>query len=174
MGKRGPPPKPTALRELEGNPSNRPLPENEPKAPPAPKAAQPPKHLCKHSKAEWKRLYPILRACGLMSANDLTAFAVYCSLYGRWVKAEEELAKSTALLKTPNGHVQPNPWITIARQTAELMKAYLIEFGMTPAARSRIGNAIIPPSPPPKQDEPPPPSIDAGQFGGLIGKQTVN
>ena len=31
MGRRGPPPQPTALRELAGNPSHRPLPLGEPK-----------------------------------------------------------------------------------------------------------------------------------------------
>lgn len=171
--KRGPPPKPTALKELEGNPGNRQLPKNEPKIDKAPKTAQPPKHLSKDAKAEWRRLYPVLRACGLISIADLTAFGIYCQLYGRWVDAERQIGDTASLLKTPNGHVQSNPWITISRQTAELMKSYMIEFGMTPAARARIGSSLMDPPPAQSPGQPEPPPVEGGRFTGLIGK-TVN
>lgn len=166
MGKRGPPPKPTALKELEGNPGKRPLPANEPKFTEAACDVPPPDFLSDEAKTEWRRMFPVLRSCGLVTLGDLPALAVYCSLYGRWREAEEQLQATPNLIKTPNGHLQPNPWITIARQTAELMKAYLIEFGLTPAARARMGAAE-----PPKASTTAPSMASPGsKFAGLLGK----
>lgn len=168
MGLRGPPPKPTALKELEGNPGKRRLPSNEPKIEEAPLDVPPPAHLCDAGKMEWARLFPILQSCGLMTLGDLTAFAVYCSLYGRWHEAEEQLKVTAKILKTPNGSAQPNPWITISRQTAELMKGYLIEFGLTPASRARMGTPE-PPGANSGASKSTPPAV-GGKFAGLIGK----
>jgi P27 family predicted phage terminase small subunit len=110
----------------------------------------------------------VLRNCGLLSVGDLPAFEVYCSLYARWVEAETQLLdKKLHLLKTPNGHVQPNPWITISRQTAEAMKAYLIEFGLTPASRARMGGAEPPPADQGEASQTP--SV-GGKFAGLVGR----
>ncbi|MGE0830214.1 MAG: phage terminase small subunit P27 family [Hyphomonadaceae bacterium] len=171
MGKRGPAPKPTALKELEGNPGQRRLNKNEPKFDQPPASSEPPAHLTEVAQAEWARLFPVLRCCGMLTLADLPALAVYCALYARWVEAETVLAdpeKGAKLLKTPNGSVQPNPWITISRQTAELMKAYLIEFGMTPAARARMGSSG---DPPPAQNpgDAPQPAV-GGKFAGLVGR----
>lgn len=166
MGERGPPPKPTALRILEGNPANRPLPKNEPQLERAARALKPPKHLSKVAKAEWKRLYAPLHAQGLVTVGDLSAFEMYCCAYARWVEAEEQLAATSRLLKTPNGHVQANPWIAIARQQAELCKSFMIEFGMTPAARARMG-AVLPDAPTSTNQEP---QVQAGRFTGLVGQ----
>ncbi|PJN93058.1 hypothetical protein CNY89_24125, partial [Amaricoccus sp. HAR-UPW-R2A-40] len=42
------------------------------------------------------------------------------------------------LYKTPSGHVQQSPLLGIINKQLELMGRYLIELGMTPAARSRV------------------------------------
>lgn len=60
MGLRGPAPKPTALRIIEGNLGHRPLNQREPK----PLVGEPdvPAHLSRDAKKEWRRLVPILLA----------------------------------------------------------------------------------------------------------------
>lgn len=185
MGERGPAPEPTALRILNGNPGQRAINEDEPQPEAAPLNVPPPDSLPPVAKEEWRRLVPILQACGLLTAADLTAFAIYCTLFARWREAEDHLnapidtegdqkGVSKSLHKTPNGHVQPSPWLTISRQMAAEMKPYLIEFGMTPAARARYGrNNGTPPPPKPEKDGAPKRETipGAGKFGHLIGRQ---
>ena len=172
MGKRGPAPKPQALRELEGDrgKGKNAVKFKEVQTPAAPPLSEPPAHLSPIAQTEWRRLYGALQRSGLLTSTDLSAFEIYCATYGRWREAEEALAKQPRLLKTPNGLVTPNPWLTIARQSAELMKGYLVEFGMTPAARARMATSAPPPQS--NQDESGPqeqPAV-AGKFRGLVGR----
>lgn len=155
------------MKILEGNPGNRRLPQNEPEFPKLPAAIDPPDHLTDVAKEEWRRLMPVLLSCGMMTMGDLVPFEVYCSTYARWRHAEAQLKADPQLhlLRTPNGHVQSNPWITISRHSAELMKSYLIEFGLTPAARARMG-AAEPPAP--NSGAPEAPKL-GGRFAHLLG-----
>lgn len=138
---RGRRPKPTYLKVITGNPGKRPLNTREPK----PAAALPtcPAHLCPSAKAEWKRLAHLLHDIGLLSKLDRTILAGYCQSYGRWVEAEKKLMDSPAILKMPSGYVQQNPWLTIANKQLELMHRYMVELGLTPAARSKVEISIV-------------------------------
>lgn len=142
---RGPPPKPTALKLLAGNPGKRSLPTNEVK----PKVELPnqPRHLTAEARAEWDRLAPVLMRLRLLTRLDRAAFSAYCQAWARHVEAEEQLAKASALAFTANGFPIINPWATISKQAVEQMSRFLGEFGLTPAARARMGGAgtLIPP-----------------------------
>jgi P27 family predicted phage terminase small subunit len=133
---RGRRPKPTALKEMLGNPGKRPLNRNEPK----PVQAMPtcPAHLSPTAKAEWKRLAAQLHRLGILTQLDRAALAGYCQVYARWVEAEKKLQETAALIKTPSGYVQQNPWLQVANKQAELMHKFLAEFGLSPASRSRV------------------------------------
>lgn len=174
MAKRGRKPKPTALKELEGNPGKRPLNKNEPKPEAAPEAGAPPKHLSDHAKAEWRRLYEPLRRCNLLTVADLPAFEAYCVSYGRAKEADEIIEREGLTITTPNQHKQAHPCVSISRQERFLAKAFLIEFGLTPASRSRIASAGTPPPPSNPTDEddelPPAREVPGGEFEGLLGK----
>lgn len=139
---RGRKPKPTALKIREGNPSRRPLNAHEPKPPKA--LPRCPAHLSPTAKAEWRRLARTLNEMGVLTLSDRAAFAAYCQAYGRWVEAEQKLAETPVLLKTPSGYVQQSPWLSIANKQMELMGKYMAELGLTPAARSRV---VVPPDP---------------------------
>lgn len=138
MGKRGPAPKPTALKELSGNPGKRAINKGEPK--PEKKIPSCPQHLDENARKEWRRVTKELHALGLLSVVDRAALAAYCQNWSRWVKAEDELAKPTTNLVevTDKGYHHPNPWIGIANTSMKQMKIFLSEFGMTPASRSRV------------------------------------
>ena len=69
---------------------------------------------------------------------DRAALAAYCQAYGRWVEAEERLRETPMLFKTPSGYVQQSPWLGIVNKQLELMGRFMVELGMTPAARSRV------------------------------------
>lgn len=68
MAQRGRKPKPTALKELEGNPGRRPLNGAEPK--PERKAPRCPSWLEEEAKKEWRRMGRILEQMGLLTEMD--------------------------------------------------------------------------------------------------------
>ncbi|MBS0126464.1 phage terminase small subunit P27 family [Thetidibacter halocola] len=97
-----------------------------------------PDHLSAVAKKEWRRLATPLHRAGLLTVADRAALAAYCQAWARWVEAEEKLAETPALLKTPSGYVQQSPWLTVANKQLELMGRYMTELGLTPVARTRI------------------------------------
>ncbi|RUT32433.1 phage terminase small subunit P27 family [Arsenicitalea aurantiaca] len=133
---RGRKPKPTALKLIEGNPGHRPLNHREPR--PQPGIPTCPAHLSPTAKAEWKRLARQLHGLGVLSELDRSALAAYCQAYGRWAEAERQLKTTPALLRTPAGYVQPNPWLAIANKNLELMHKFMTELGLSPSSRSRV------------------------------------
>lgn len=136
MAQRGRKPKPTALKVLEGNPGKRPLNGNEPK--PEKVAPKCPTWLEPEAKKEWRRMTKTLEAIGVLTQVDTTAFAGYCQAYARWKEAEEFLSKHGTIFKTPSGYIQQVPQVSIAQTYLKIMKDFCSEFGLTPAARSRI------------------------------------
>ena len=137
-------PRPTAIKILEGEPNKDRINLNEPK----PKLSRPtcPKHLSGVARYEWRRIVPELEALGLLTQIDKAALAAYCQAYGRWVIAERKLSelasmspdKMAYLYKTVSGNLIINPLLSVANKALEQMHKFLIEFGMTPASRSKI------------------------------------
>ncbi len=136
MGLRGPAPKPRAVRELEGNPSKRPLNPLEPQ--PRPKRPKCPAHLDDVAKREWRRLVPILERMKLLTEADEISLANLCLQYGTLIKAQQLLQKSGLLFKTKSGYVQQSPLVGIVSSCVEQINKLCREFGLTPAARTRI------------------------------------
>jgi P27 family predicted phage terminase small subunit len=146
---RGRKPKPTALKLIEGNPGKRAINAQEP-VPPASLPDCPP-HLTTEARAEWERLAEILNGIGLLTQVDRAAMAGYCQCWGRWVEAEQKLAETPPILRTPSGYIQQSPWLSIANRQLELMARYMTELGLTPASRSRL---VVPMEEPWEFDEP--------------------
>lgn len=171
MATRGRKPKPTKLKQLEGNPGQRPLNTEEPKPDLASADGEPPAFLSKHAKAEWRRVYGPMRNCGLLTILDLSLLAAYCSAYGRWQEAEEKLARSPWIVTTPNKHKQAHPLLTIARQERAAYQSLSAELGLSPVSRSRTKSVgAAPPARPSSEDDQNPTSPDFGDFAGLIGR----
>ncbi len=136
MAVRGRKPTPTAIKELEGNPGKRRLNEREPR--PDRKAPSCPKWLEPEGRKEWKRLAKKMEALGILSEIDMAAFAGYCQAYARWKEAEEFITKHGTIVKTPSGYWQQVPQVSIAQTYLKIMQKSAEQFGLTPAARSRI------------------------------------
>ena len=136
MGYRGPAPKPTIIRALEGNPGHRPLNGNEPQ--PRPVAPKCPAHLDKEAKREWRRMVPILLRMGVLTEADGHALASLCLAYSTLVRAQLKLNESGLLMKTPSGYLQQSPLISIINGAIEIINRISREFGLTPASRSRL------------------------------------
>jgi P27 family predicted phage terminase small subunit len=126
------------MKLLEGNPGKRPLNKNEPQ--PQAKAPPCPKHLSKEAKKEWRRISRELLTLGLLTTVDRAALAAYCQAWARWVEAEEAMSQPDFQLvrSTDKGYEHASPWVQVANNALKQMRAYLVEFGLTPASRSRV------------------------------------
>lgn len=139
MGKRGPAPKPAAIKALEGNPGKRPSNPNEPQ-PAALVNLKPPSFLPASAKREWKRVVMQLASLGLISDLDVMALAAYCNAYATWLDAIKKIKETGMLVRSPNGYPMPSPYVKIQRDAQAEMMGWLKEFGMTPAARARVSS----------------------------------
>lgn len=136
MGARGPLPKPTALRRLEGNPGKRPLNRREPR--PRPVAPKCPAWLLPEARREWRRVRPELERLGLLTVVDGVALAGYCQSYARWREAEAAIDEHGATFTTDTGYVGVRPEVAIAQRSLQMLRAFCAEFGLTPASRGRM------------------------------------
>lgn len=135
MGRRGPLPKPTALRRLEGNPAKRALPKDEPTPPVALPTA--PRWLDAGARAEWRRLGKLLLAQHLVTEQDRTLFASHCDAWSRFCRANRNLAKSGEVV-TVGGYQQKSAWLTVRDAAWKELEKTAQHFGLSPASRARL------------------------------------
>jgi P27 family predicted phage terminase small subunit len=146
-------PKPTALHVINGNPSKINLEARQKAEPQFSKVAPDcPEFLDQYAREEWQRMAPELERLGLLTYADLAAFAAYCANYSIWRQADEMVRKDGMVVKVValdrDGEIKyesirKHPAVSIRSDAFEKMKAFLIEFGFTPASRSRV-NAVDP------------------------------
>lgn len=149
MGKRGPPPKPTVLKLIRGNPGHQALNKHEPQPTLPVQPPEAPEFLEGFAREEWNRIIVELYRLRLVTAVDINPLAAYCESYRRWRTAVETLTEMERsdpvthglIVKTQSGGTAPNPFVLIAQNAARNMVRYAAEFGLTPAARSRITDA---------------------------------
>jgi P27 family predicted phage terminase small subunit len=96
---------------------------------------------------EWNDIVPQLEKLGILSRIDGKALAAYCHAFARWWEAEQHITEHGLVVEEPifdaagqeiGTRFKKNPAVGISRDAMRDMKSFLIEFGMTPAARSRI------------------------------------
>jgi phage terminase small subunit len=131
MGKRGPAPKPTEIKKLQGNPGEHALNDAEPQFEPGAKMPL----LVQNdpvARAEWERRVPELLATHVLTRQDETEFAEYClqhSICNALWKEQESLGFERAIMAG----------IFKARQTAVATRTRLAaKFGFTPSDRSQV------------------------------------
>ena len=134
MGLRGPAPKPTALRLLEGNTRRPPVNDREPR--PAPPRC--PKHLDAKARREWRRLVRILQRMRDVTEADGFAMEILCQAHSTLIKAQLRLSETGLLLETSLGYVKQNPLLGIVDHCMDTITKLSLEFGLTPASPSRV------------------------------------
>jgi P27 family predicted phage terminase small subunit len=90
---------------------------------------------------EWKRVVPELERLGLLTMVDRAALAGYCEAYARWVKAAKELKYGFTYEYQDKNFVTKRvrkPEVDIARDALNQVKAFCIEFGLTPSSRGKM------------------------------------
>lgn len=53
-------------------------------------------------------------------------------------RAAKASGGSGLFVKTPNGYPVQSPWLAVSNKAMELCRAFLAEFGMSPASRTRV------------------------------------
>lgn len=133
---RGRKPKPTKIKELEGNPGKRALNKKEPK----PELLIPscPAHLKGEARKEWNRIVKELHALGILTNVDRAALVVYCTAWADYVKACNKLEKEGYVIISDKGGMYQNPWVALQKRSMDQIMRFAAEFGMTPSSRSRV------------------------------------
>ena len=133
------PRKPTKLKLIQGTHRKDRAVSNEPM--PDPEIPDPPEHLNNIAKEEYRSISKKLFDLGLLTGIDGTALFAYCEAYSVWVEAcakRNALGSDWMTEETSNGNTIQRPLVGIINQSRKAMKEYLIEFGMTPASRTKV------------------------------------
>lgn len=167
MGKRGPKPKPTALRVLEGNPGRLPINEIEPAIyMPAKKPSDVEEDPV--ANAEWDRVTAVMPP-GIYTAADTTVLANYCLAWSLLIGAQREIRLNGVMTayyeKNPDTDetqfltYKANPAVKVWKAASETLIKLTDRLGLSPGVRSRLEL--------PKRNEKP---SEQSRFGGLIGR----
>lgn len=138
-------PKPDELKRLAGNPGHRPLNDQAPK----PERGEPemPRNLRPDGQREWHYMVNALGNMGMLYQVDGKALAAYCDVYSDWMAACKDIKKHGPIIDIYGTNIEGetvfirrevNCAYKVKNDALRLMKAYLIEFGLTPASRSKL------------------------------------
>lgn len=136
---KGRPPKPQKLNSLRGDPGKRRRNQVEPEPPHG--WPEMPEHIAADpvAAAEWESVCEHLDSMSLLSTADRTAIELYCATYSRYRDADEKAKKYGDIHAVgPNKVLQVSPFYTVRNRYLEDCRKMLIEFGLTPSARSRL------------------------------------
>lgn len=140
----GRPLKPTALKVIEGNKGKRAAGKQEPD-PEYVTDLSAPEWLTGEAAAVWDEVAPNLRKARLLTTVDVQALGMGCIAIAQYraasKRADGELVKSKTVEREGapvemGEHV--NPWLIVQSMSFKQAMAIFQQFGMSPAARTRI------------------------------------
>lgn len=135
---------PANVHQLTGNRGKKAAADLKDAARPEVEIPDAPDFLTEEALREWERVCPLLQKMGLISGMYRAPLAAYCQAWGRYVHAEtkiKELGDKAMVETTPSGYKQMGVWLQVSNRAAAEMKSFAAEFGMTPAAISRVTGA---------------------------------
>lgn len=149
MGQRGPPPTPTALKILRGNPGNRPiLPDI---FEPVRECPDCPPHITGRAREHWDYITEQLNRYGMLAKTDMGQLAALCTVWARYVEAEEMIAMAAAQAPMSKGWLQKGdggmkvaPWLRVSRDAIDQYTRLSQKFGLSPTDRVRMPQTALP------------------------------
>ena len=137
-GGKGRKPKPTAQKELAGNPGKRKLNKDEPQFDAVADVAAP-EHLhdFKYAAEQWDTLAPQLCIRGVMTVADLWNLEAFCLAYSVYRTSMAE-ANGQPTIMQENGTMKKHPALSAANEALRQMQSAGAVLGIDPANRSRI------------------------------------
>lgn len=150
------PRKPTKTKIIQGTFRQDRTPQNEPEPEVVVKLPTPPTVMPKAGKKVWKKLGQELMDKGLLTVVDMPAFEMCCFNYGLFRELAEVVYRREEDPKTGKTrrrtlaeymvgqNSQTMPEYTNMVKAFNTYKSFLVEFGLSPAARSRINLPELP------------------------------
>src|SRR5688572_27143623 len=136
MGKRGPKPKPTALRVFEGDPGRLlPRRDGEPMPASGEVAPGPPEWLGEAGRAVWAEVAPKLHALRLLTTVDCRLLSLYCEAWDELFAARKIIEAAGLVATSDKGGQYQHPAVGIKNRAVARIRQLGGEFGMSPAAR---------------------------------------
>lgn len=138
-------PKPVEQKIAEGNPGKRPLPEpllvggrlTEDDL------AEPPADLPADAKRLWRRDVSRLVEVGIADKVDVAALEALCVAYARAKQAGRVVAKVGLFGEGAAGQLKEHPAVKIERESWAWFQRMAEQYGLTPIARTRLGQAEL-------------------------------
>ncbi|MCC8365852.1 phage terminase small subunit P27 family [Xenorhabdus sp. PB61.4] len=140
-GRSGRRPKPTARKELAGNPGKRKLNRDEPAFTPL-TGVSPPDWFVEHEMplavVMWELTSKELCAQGLLCVTDLTVLERWCVAYQFWRRAVINIARQGNTVIGATGGPIKNPELTAKREQQSEMDTTGSMLGLDPSSRQRL------------------------------------
>jgi len=130
-------PKPTALKELAGNPGKRPLNKSEPKFSTV-TDIDPPEWFTERAATMWRMMVPELLRESVLALTDLHNVEAFCCAYDNWRSAQEQVTQFGPVVESSQGSPMKNPALTAANEAMRQMVTFGSMLGLDPASRTRI------------------------------------
>lgn len=138
VGGRGRKPKPTKLKELQGNAGKRPLNKNEPQFSQITNI-EPPEWLNSLAVEMWECVMPELIGSGVLTMPDLHNVESFCMAYARWREAQDLITMHGVVVTNPEtGAMLKNPAVTVVNESAKQMIQFGSLLGLDPSSRARL------------------------------------
>ena len=132
------PPKPSALRALQGNPGKRPLPKNEPKVRRFRSPPPPPERLgTGRAHDTWVEMAELLVEARVLTMGDRPILEGYCMAYERLAEAEADCQVNGVVLDDGDRRVR-NPATSIVNEAGKQLRDFSALLGLDPSSRTRI------------------------------------
>jgi len=102
-----------------------------------------PNELSEAAKAYWERLVQVLGPMRIVSTVDSMALQQFAEYLARWQKATDQIARLGEVIPVRDASgtiisMKRSPWVAMQIEYGLMIRRYAAEFGMTPAARSRV------------------------------------
>lgn len=141
MGLRGKPPKPRAIRELEG--ISKPYQMNPAEPRPRLCGVEPPVPLTPQQRLVWDALAPEMVRIGTLTLIDIPAFIRYIDLTLEYNEMQRQIAGRNYffILRHEDGtpkYISVLPQVTIRDRAMVNLLKLEAQFGMTPSSRTRV------------------------------------
>lgn len=151
MGLRGPQPKPSEIRLLEGVKTSR-VKSTEPKPKKVSSIPQPPDWMCDTAKKYWIRAVDVLSEMRVLTEADLILLERYCDFLADWKHCRDFLKEKGQIwypiyegdeIDPATGrrvikYLAEFPHVSKKLKASEHLLRIEMHFGMTPASRARI------------------------------------
>lgn len=101
-----------------------------------------PEGMPERAVAAWARIAPLLDRAGVLTHADGVALEVLCVAYADWLEAGDAITSRGHVYETASTAgervLKANPAVAMRSDADRRIRAWLIEFGLTPAARAKV------------------------------------